>query len=101
GGFTLMSESVYLHKPVLSIPLEGQFEQVLNALYLTQLGYGMYAREATPEVLAEFVSGLPRFERSLAAYTQSGNDVVHAKLDEQLELALKQKGHWRAEASPD
>src|SRR4051812_17973597 len=37
GGFTLMSEAVYLHKPMLSIPVEGQFEQVLNARYLENL----------------------------------------------------------------
>ena len=47
GGFTLMSESVYLHKPMLSVPLAGQFEQVLNALYLQKLGYGTYAPELT------------------------------------------------------
>jgi hypothetical protein len=32
GGFTLLSEAVFLHKPVLSVPVERQFEQVLNAL---------------------------------------------------------------------
>ncbi len=31
GGFTLMGEAVYLHKPMLAVPLERQFEQVLNA----------------------------------------------------------------------
>ena len=46
GGFSLLSECVYLHKPVLSIPVEGQFEQVLNARYLEKLGYGEYARGA-------------------------------------------------------
>ena len=25
GGFSLLSEAVYLHKPVLSVPLDGQF----------------------------------------------------------------------------
>ena len=40
GGFTLMSEAVYLHKPLLSVPVVGQFEQVLNALYLQALNFG-------------------------------------------------------------
>ena len=31
GGFTLMGEAVYLHKPMLAVPLHRQFEQVLNA----------------------------------------------------------------------
>ena len=34
GGFSLLSEAVYLGKPVLSIPLRGQFEQLMNARYL-------------------------------------------------------------------
>ena len=40
GGFSLLSEAVYLGKPVLSIPLRGQFEQLMNARYLERLGYG-------------------------------------------------------------
>jgi len=42
---------VYLHKPLLSLPVVGQFEQVLNALYLEQLGYGMYAKALDGAVL--------------------------------------------------
>ena len=47
GGFTLISEALYLQKPILSIPVEGQFEQTLNALYLKKLGYGVYAKKTT------------------------------------------------------
>ena len=43
GGFTLMSEAVYLHRPVLAEPVGKQFEQILNARYLESLGYGMCA----------------------------------------------------------
>ena len=47
GGFSLMSEAVHLNKPLLSIPLEKQFEQVLNALYLEHLGYGLHVDSRT------------------------------------------------------
>ena len=43
GGFSLLSEAVYLGKPVLSIPLRGQFEQLMNARYLEREGFGMCA----------------------------------------------------------
>jgi uncharacterized protein (TIGR00661 family) len=36
GGFTLMGEAVYLHKPMLAVPVGRQFEQVLNARYLRE-----------------------------------------------------------------
>jgi uncharacterized protein (TIGR00661 family) len=45
GGYSLMGEAVYLHKPMLSVPLSGQFEQILNARYLGHLGYGAMAQK--------------------------------------------------------
>ena len=40
AGYSLMSEAVYLRKPMLALPLAGQFEQEMNARYLASLGYG-------------------------------------------------------------
>ena len=37
GGFTLMGEAVYLHKPMLGVPVGHQFEQVMNVRYLEYL----------------------------------------------------------------
>lgn len=45
GGFSLMSEAVSLEEPMLSIPIEDQFEQDLNARYLEQLRYGAWTRK--------------------------------------------------------
>jgi uncharacterized protein (TIGR00661 family) len=73
GGFTLMSEAVYLHKPLLSVPVVGQFEQVLNALYLQKLNYGRYAPELTEAALEAFLASLKSCESSLESYTQEGN----------------------------
>ncbi len=81
GGFTLMSEAVYLHKPMLSIPLEGQFEQILNARYLEREGYGRYAETLTDEALAAFLERLPAAERRLAGYRQDGNRALLGHLD--------------------
>lgn len=84
GGFTLLSEAVFLHKPVLSVPVERQFEQVLNALYLQELGYGRYARRLDDAALEAFLSGVPDHERALAGYAQEGNAVALAAVKEQL-----------------
>jgi len=32
AGFTLMGECVFLHKPMLAIPIAGQFEKLLMAV---------------------------------------------------------------------
>jgi uncharacterized protein (TIGR00661 family) len=89
GGFTLMSEAVYLHKPMLSEPVGKQFEQILNARYLDALGYGMHAEEITAARLGEFVERLQEFERNLAGYSQDGNRDLLGKLDEVLEAAAR------------
>jgi uncharacterized protein (TIGR00661 family) len=95
GGFTLLSEAVYLRKPILSIPLAGQAEQQLNARYLARLGYGAWAPALTAEVLESFLEGLPAFEEALSAYQQDGNGVALAALEEQLEAAASRPGLLR------
>jgi len=92
GGFTLMGEAVYLHRPMLAVPVRKQFEQVLNARYLEAEGYGLYADEISDERLGEFVDRLPEFQRRLAGYQQDGNRNLLAKLDEVLAAAAASEG---------
>ncbi|MGI5862459.1 MAG: MJ1255/VC2487 family glycosyltransferase [Myxococcales bacterium] len=92
GGFTLMSEAVYLHKPMLALPVGGQFEQVLNARYLEEEGYGLYAPTLTDEVLERFLRMVPRCADKLAGYQQDGNRVLFSKLDELLEKVAAGRG---------
>lgn len=66
AGFTLMSECLHLAKPLLALPMGGQFEQELNALLLEDLGLGVNGREASADVLARFLDGLPGIERAVA-----------------------------------
>ena len=88
GSFTLMSESVFLGKPMLSVPVRRQFEQILNARWLEKLGYGLEAREITGERLGEFLERLPDLERSLSGYRQDGNSDLLGALDRTLQRAL-------------
>jgi uncharacterized protein (TIGR00661 family) len=82
GGFSLLSEAVYLGKPILSIPLRGQFEQTMNARYTERLGYGLCAPTPTPDVVGEFVERMPEFEEALASYEQSGNSIALRAIEE-------------------
>jgi uncharacterized protein (TIGR00661 family) len=88
GGFTLMGEAVYLQKPMLAVPLAGQFEQVMNARYLEKVGYGKAAETlADPEAVHDFVQQLPRYEAALSGYTQEGNQELYDALNEVLDRA--------------
>jgi uncharacterized protein (TIGR00661 family) len=91
GGFSLLSECVYLHKPALSIPVAGQFEQTLNARYLERLGYGEYAEAPSAEAVTGFLERLGDHGRRLEGYHQDGNDEALTALREQLALVALER----------
>ena len=81
GGFSLMGECVYLGKPLLTVPLHGQFEQVMNALWLEKLGYGLYREEADADGIAELLERDGEFALQLQQHKQDGNQELLASLD--------------------
>lgn len=88
GGFTLMSECVYLQKPMLAVPLERQFEQKLNARYLEKEGFGRAVEgELDEAALTAFLADLPSCEAKLAEYRQDGNRELFAATDAFLDRA--------------
>jgi len=92
AGFTLISESMYLGKPQLALPIKGQFEQQLNAICLAESGYGMQADRASVEVLEAFFDRLPQINSHIQSCRKhadgpgspGGNAAISRKLDEVL-----------------
>ncbi len=84
GGFTLLGEAVYLHRPVLSVPVGKQFEQVLNSRYLERDGYGIAAEAVDADTLGRFLERIPELRRNLASYRQDGNRLLFDRLAELL-----------------
>lgn len=83
GSHTLMSEALYLGKPILALPLGAMVEQRFNALYVERLNYGMQAdmTTLTPEVLKIFESRLPACRVSIAGGIFCGNEQVFSLTD--------------------
>jgi hypothetical protein len=54
----------------------------------------MYAREITPELLADFLGRIPACEQALASYHQDGNEMMKAVLEKQLARATGQRVNW-------
>lgn len=73
AGYSLMSEAVYLRKPMLALPLAHQFEQEMNARYLERLGFGTAADALDEAALERFLAREPEHEKALGAYEQDGN----------------------------
>lgn len=83
GGMSLMGESVFLGKPFYSVPLKKQFEQSMNAHYLTNVGYGMTAPEFTTEGVRTFLERVPELGRAVRErHRQDGNRELYARVDE-------------------
>lgn len=82
GGFSFISEAVYLRKPVYSFPIRKQFEQWMNAAYIEKCGYGRHFDTLNADGLKAFLYDLPVFQKQLSAYTQQGNRVLFGQLDQ-------------------
>ncbi len=83
GGFSLMGEAVQLGKPLLAVPLERQFEQTLNALYLEKLGYGEYHEKLSEAAIVSFLAKAPEYAVNLQNYEYRAdrNRRIFAALD--------------------
>ncbi len=73
AGFTLISESIYLKKPYLALPLKGQFEQTLNALFLKENNFGDYTEDLTKEEIVNFLKNLKKYRTNLKKYNPDYN----------------------------
>jgi uncharacterized protein (TIGR00661 family) len=84
AGFTLMTESLYLRKPYLAMPMNGQFEQELNGMWLDDLGYGKNVRDVSSESVGDFLYRIPEYMARVAGYDAQDNSAIKNKLDELL-----------------
>ena len=73
AGHQSISEALALGKPVFAIPVEGQYEQELNAQKLRESGFGDFSlyREIGTS-LPRFIESLPKYERAIAAARLAG-----------------------------
>jgi uncharacterized protein (TIGR00661 family) len=85
AGFTLMTESFYLGKPYLALPMRGQFEQEINGFLMAKLNYGINLRRVNADAIGNFLYRLPDFKRKLKDYPAQDNSLIKAKLEELLD----------------
>ena len=95
AGFTLMTESFYLRKPYLALPMRGQFEQEINGFLLARLKYGINLRRTSSEAIGNFLYCLPDFVENLKTYQAQDNSAIKARLGELLDddCALARQFH--------
>lgn len=82
AGLSLITESLYLRKPYLAIPVRRQIEQIVNAQYLQRKGYGLFTYQLKVDDFQEFIKKLPKFEANLNVYRADGQENIFQKIDE-------------------
>lgn len=65
GGFSLITEALQLEKPILSIPVNRQYEQILNAMYIDRLGYGEHHDVITQPILDNFLDNVEIYRNNI------------------------------------
>ena len=55
AGFSLISECIHFRKKLLVLPLEGQYEQLLNADYVEMLGLGIRSRQLDEQAISRLI----------------------------------------------
>ena len=82
GGMSLLGEAFAFGKPVYVIPMRGQFEQVLNACYVEQLGYGTTSPTLEPDRLRAFLGNAEAHAKTISRVPQHDrNERLYATLD--------------------
>ena len=81
AGFTLITEALFLKKPYLALPMAGQFEQAINAIFLEKLKCGINMYQLGPADIGYFLYRLPELEDSLSTQSLFDNQPLLKKLD--------------------
>ncbi len=89
GGLSLLGEAIYLGKPIYSVPVRHQFEQIMNARYVEELGYGLALESIDADVLRLFLRENAKYAARVEKHRQDGNEALFAAVDRALARSVK------------
>ena len=85
GGFTMISEAIYLKKPIYSTPAHKNFEQILNGFYVEKLGFGETHESLDVEKIESFLNNLDKYQENLNKVEAWDNTEILKDLDLSIE----------------
>ena len=99
AGFTLISESLYLRKPLLVVPNRGIFEQTLNAIFLERNGMGeaVIERPLQASDVQQFLEKIPVYRARMPSEGILGNRLAV----DCIERLLSRNGRCSRPVPPD
>ncbi|MGF1638069.1 MAG: glycosyltransferase family protein [Cyclobacteriaceae bacterium] len=81
AGFESICEAMYLEKPVLMIPVEGQYEQVCNAIDAANAGAGIYDSEFKIDRLISYIPHHKQSSQSFKTWEEKSEKKILAVFD--------------------
>jgi uncharacterized protein (TIGR00661 family) len=90
GGFTLLTEAIYLKKPILAVPIQNQYEQIFNGITLKKCGFGNWHEELNKKKIENFFSNIKTYEHNLKKIKKWDNSEIIEKI-EKLCIKLSKK----------
>ncbi len=82
GGHNVVSEALFLHKPVFSFPIKNAYEQYINSYFLKEAGFGSYSISHEPNYqdLLKFESEIDIYTKNIQRHNFFGNKIVVSKI---------------------
>ena len=98
GSHTLMSEALYMGKPIISIPIKAMLEQRYNAFYLEKNGYGINVdmKDLNAKLLNEFEDNLDKYKANIAGKNFFGNDLTFGLVNKAAQTGKFADGFFNA-----
>lgn len=91
GGFTVISEALYLKKPIFSLPIRHQCEQLFNAQCIERMGVGLSRRKFCENDLRDFLSHLGSFSENLLKYDAGDQEKILARIEQEIQCLVNEK----------
>ena len=89
GGFTMISEAIYLKKPIYCTPAHKNFEQILNGFYVEKLRFGESHDDLDVNKIEGFLDNLDKYQENLNKVEPWDNTEILKDLDLSIEKYSK------------
>lgn len=86
GGFTVISEALYLKKPMFILPITNQFEQILNGKFVEILGVGISRMTLEKNALEEFFQNFDKYREHLQRYNPGEQRKTLEKIEKEIKM---------------
>ena len=91
GGFSLLTEAIYLNKPILTVPIKKHFEQIANARHIQEKNYGEYHKDLDQTIIKNFINNLSKYKHNKIKTDNNFFAILENVLEEAKEEISKQQ----------